>query len=177
MSIYTSQGTIRVYCSLSNCGSGMKFFFVPDNDYSIKHGNKTFAVFVPKSCNCTPQSCSCTPQSCNKAIIRIYDRDKGNGVEIRAAESGCPENTESGCPENTESGCLENTKSGCPENTKSGCPENTKSGCPENTKSGCPEIISDAAVHQKKVEVWVKEVNESSQYPDLKITGITVPVK
>ena len=132
MSIYTSQGTIRVHCSLSNCGSGMTFFFVPDNDYSIKHGNKTFAVFVPKSC-------SCTPQSCNKAIIRIYDRDKGNGVEIRAAESGCP----------------------------------------ENTKSGCPEIISDAAVHQKKVGVWVEEVNVngSKQYPDLKITGITVPSK
>ena len=81
MSIYTSQGTISVRCSLSN-SNRQDIFFVPHDDYHIKHRNKTFAVFVP-------QSCDCTPQSCNEAIIREYDRDKGNGVKIRAAASNC----------------------------------------------------------------------------------------
>ena len=133
MCTYTSQGTIRVRCSLRN-GSLLEtaLFFVPENDYSIKHGDKTFAVFVP-------QSCDCTPQFCNKAIIRKYDRDKGNGVKITAA-------------------------------------------------SGCTEVISGAAVHQKKVEVWVKEktsktpeskkkCSEAKQCLKLKLTGITVPAK
>ena len=86
MSVYTSQGTIRVYCNLSNSNSKPEtaLFFVPEHDYSIKHRNKTFAVFVS-------QSCDCTPQSCNKAIIREYDRDKGNGVKIHADASACTE--------------------------------------------------------------------------------------
>ena len=113
MSIYTSQGTISVRCSLSN-SNRQDIFFVPHDDYHIKHRNKTFAVFVPQSCNCTPQYC-------NKAIIREYDRDNGNGVKMRANAS-------------------------------------------------CTEIISDAAVHQKKVEISVKKKK-------LKLTGITVPVK
>ena len=121
MGIYTSRGTISVRCSLSN-SNRQDIFFVPHDDYHIKHRNKTFAVFMPQSCNCTPQSCNCTPQSCNctpqscnctpqycnKAIIRECDRDKSNGVKIRV------------------------------------------------DASTCTEIISGAAVHQKKVEVWVK---------------------
>ena len=98
---YTSQGTIRVHQSFGSGNSETTLFFIPENDYAIKHGNKTFAVFVP-------QSCSCTPQSCRRAIIRKYDRDKGNGVKIRVVASSCT------------------------------------------------EIISDAAVHQKKVKVWVR---------------------
>ena len=46
MSTYTSQGNVRV--EFNNTGQATKLYFVPDQDYSIKHRNKTFAVFVPQ---------------------------------------------------------------------------------------------------------------------------------
>ena len=133
MSTYTSKGTISVRCIRRDDKPKTVLLFVPENDYSIKHGNKKFAVFVP-------QSCDCTPQSCNKAIIRRYDGDKGNGVKI----------------------CVD--------------------------ALGCTEVISGAAVHQKNVEVWVKEktsktpeskkkCSEAKQGLKLKLIGITVPAK
>ena len=39
---YTSQGTITVEFDTEN----NKYFFVPEHDYSIKHGEYTYAVFV-----------------------------------------------------------------------------------------------------------------------------------
>ena len=106
MSIYTSQGTIRIRCDTKAaagcCDTGnATIYVVPEKDYSIKHRNENYAVFVPQSCgcqehscDCAPQSCGCqehscdcTPQYCKNAIIRKYNPDKGNGIKIYAA--GC----------------------------------------------------------------------------------------
>ena len=84
---YISQGTISVHCSFSS--SERHLIFVPSNDYSVKQGNKIFAVFVSQSCGCTPDSCGCKPGFCNRAIIRECDRDKGKGVKILMTERGC----------------------------------------------------------------------------------------
>ena len=66
MSIYISQGTISVHCSFSS--SERHLIFVPSNDYSVKHGNKTFAIFVS--------------QSSEESIIEECKQDQGNGVKI-----------------------------------------------------------------------------------------------
>ena len=57
-------------------------YFVPESDYSIKYRNDRYAVFVP-------QSCDCKTQSWKNALIRKYDPDKGNGVEINAVSKDC----------------------------------------------------------------------------------------
>ena len=116
---YISQGTISVHCSISKNSPEirknspeirknspeMHLIFVPSNDYSVKHRNKTFAAFVPQSCGCTldscgcgpdscgcgPDSCGCKPGFCNRAIIREYDREKGRGVKIGMDEPSCME--------------------------------------------------------------------------------------
>lgn len=79
MSIYTSQGTIRIRCDIDT-NSITTLYFVPENDYSIKHRNDNYAVFVS-------QSCDCKTQSWKNALIRKYDPDKGNGVEIHVART------------------------------------------------------------------------------------------
>lgn len=40
---YTSQGTITVEF---DTGNNKKYLFAPEHDYSIKHGENTYAVFV-----------------------------------------------------------------------------------------------------------------------------------
>ena len=72
MSIFTSQGTVRMHCDSS---TGMSFTFVPSNDYSIKRGDDTFAVFVG--------------QSDDKAIIRKYTRDNGVDIDGTASAADC----------------------------------------------------------------------------------------
>ena len=112
MSIYTSQGTIRIHCDIDAADeSGRKamIYFVPEDDYSIKHRNENYAVFVPQSCDCPKQPCDCKSQSCKHAIIRKYNPDKGNWIEIDVAD-----------------------------------------------ERSCMDVISDAAMHQKKVKVKVK---------------------
>ena len=80
MSIYTSQGTIRIRCGAG--ASETTIYFVPEKDYSIKHGNKNYAVFVP-------QSCGCSGQSCKNTIIRKYNPDEGKEIEMHAAGTDC----------------------------------------------------------------------------------------
>ena len=111
MSIYTSQGTIRIHYNITgeNCHK-TTIYFVPENDYSIKHRNENYAVFVPQSCGCSEQSCDCKSQSCKNAIIRKYNPDKDDWIKIHVAD-----------------GII-----------------------------GCMGIISDAATHQKKVQIQVK---------------------
>lgn len=72
--IYTSKGTVRVEFEVGDNGilaAAKELFFVPDSDYSIKHGKKTFAVFVPHS---------------GRPIFREYDQDK----EIRIKTKQVP---------------------------------------------------------------------------------------
>ena len=81
MSIYTSQGTIRIRCDIDASGGNdckATIYFVPENDYSIKHRNDKYAVFVP-------QSCDCKPQSWRNTLIRKYNPDRGDEIEIDAA--------------------------------------------------------------------------------------------
>ena len=113
MSIYTSQGTIRIRCDTGASGGGDRkttIYFLPEKDYSIKHRNKNYAVFVPQSCGCSGQSCGCSgqscgcseqscgcsgqscgcsEQSCKNAIIRKYNPDEGKEIEIHAAGIDC----------------------------------------------------------------------------------------
>ncbi len=112
MSIYMSQGTIRIRCDIDAADeSGRKatIYFVPEDDYSIKHRNEKYAVFVPQSCDCPKQSCDCKSQPCKPAIIRKYNPDKDNWIEIHVAD-----------------------------------------------EINCMAVISDAATHQKKVQIQVK---------------------
>ena len=79
MGIYTSQGTIRIRCDIGASGGNdckATIYFVPENDYSIKHRNESYAVFVPMS------------ESCKNAIIRKYNPDKGGKIEIVVAGIG-----------------------------------------------------------------------------------------
>lgn len=80
MSIYTSQGTIRIHHCISE-SSKPTIYFIPENDYSIKHRNENYAVFVP------------LPQSCKNAVtvIRRCNPDKGDKIkiEIDAARINC----------------------------------------------------------------------------------------
>lgn len=48
--IYTSAGTIRVQVSVEKTDATI--FFVPDNHHVVRHGSKSYAVFV--SCNDNP---------------------------------------------------------------------------------------------------------------------------
>ena len=75
MSKYTSQGTIRMHY---DSGAGMSLTFVPENDYSIKHGKETFAVFVL-------QPSVSGSQSVDKAVIRKYTWDDGVHIDTSAA--------------------------------------------------------------------------------------------
>ena len=112
MSIYMSQGTIRIRCDIDAADeSGRKatIYFVPEDDYSIKHRNEKYAVFVPQSCDCPKQSCDCKSQPCKPAIIRKYNPDKDSWIEIHVADG-----------------------------------------------INCMAVISDAATHQKKVQIQVK---------------------
>ena len=78
MSIYTSQGTIRIHYNITgeSCHE-TTIYFVPENNYSIKHKDKQFAVFMP--------------ECCNEAVVMKYDPDKGDGVKIDATGLGCTE--------------------------------------------------------------------------------------
>ena len=69
---YTSQGTISMKCVVNDAGAitSATIFFVPDNNYSIKHKKKDYAIFVSNSSKTA------------KAIIREYDPSAGNGVEF-----------------------------------------------------------------------------------------------
>lgn len=79
MSLYTSQGIVRVNCSIRCNDSGeavpkATVFFVPDKDYSIKDRNRNYAIFVPQSCGPSGQSCGCpehyggcSEQSCGRS--------------------------------------------------------------------------------------------------------------
>ena len=89
MSTYTSQGTIRVHYNFGkiNCS---KVFFVPDSDYSIKHGKKTFAVFVLQFCDDATDGYNNKTKTCDNAVIKQYDRDS-NGVEIDMDVTGFTE--------------------------------------------------------------------------------------
>lgn len=72
---YTSKGTVRVEFEVGDddrlAAAAKELLFVPDGDYSIKHGKKTFAVFVPHS---------------GRPIFREYGQDK----EIRIATNQVP---------------------------------------------------------------------------------------
>ena len=69
---YTSKGTVRVEFGVANDDRlAAELLFVPDGDYSIKHGKKTFAVFVPRS---------------GQPIFREYSQDK----EIRIKTTQVP---------------------------------------------------------------------------------------
>ena len=73
MSIYTSQGTIRVryrFDATNGNISKTMIYFVPERDYSIKHKNKHYAVFVPLS-----------GRNC---IMKRYNPNKGRGVKLDA---------------------------------------------------------------------------------------------
>ena len=104
MSVYASQGTVRVSCTVCFDASGKAIrkatvFFIPDKDYSVKDRNKNYAVFVPQSCGCSEQSCGCSEQSCGcseqscgckpypykNAIIRKYCPNEGIEIEMHAA--------------------------------------------------------------------------------------------
>ena len=127
MSIYTSQGTIRIHYNITgeNCHK-TTIYFVPENDYSIKHRNENYAVFVPQSCGCSEQSCDCKSQSCKNAVIRKYNPDKDDWIKIHVAD-----------------GII-----------------------------GCMGIISDAATHQKKVEVKVEVKTTLAKMAESKISEI-----
>ena len=75
MSIYTSQGKISLDWDQAETKNAneMAVFFVPDGDHSIKQGSETFAVFAPLS------RCD------DKAILRVYDTDKGVKVKLPTA--------------------------------------------------------------------------------------------
>ena len=75
MSVYTSQGTIRVHY---DSDSKISLAFVPESDYSIKHGDDTFAVFVPLP-------------SVAEAIIRKYAPDNEVDIDIDEASAACKE--------------------------------------------------------------------------------------
>lgn len=72
---YTSKGTVRVEFGGDGANgvlaAAKELLFVPDGDYSIKHGKKTFAVFVPRS---------------GQPILREYGQDK----EIRIKTDQVP---------------------------------------------------------------------------------------
>ena len=75
MSIYTSQGTIRMHYGFNADGEVARktIYFVPEEDYSIKHKNKNYAVFVLLS-----------GRNC---IMKRYNPNKGRGVKLDANET------------------------------------------------------------------------------------------
>ena len=163
MITYTSQGTISVYRNFCTGADNCKYevFFVPENAYSIKHGNKTFAVFVPKSCGCAPKSCDCTLKSCNKAVIRKYDRDKGNGVKIGVCSSGCKE-----VMSIISSAALHQTKVKVEVEVKI------------TLKKDEIDKVADAAADAKAAEQeLMKIIIKAVQCSEMKLTGITIPAK
>ena len=153
MSIYTSQGTIRIHYDVTD--KKTTIYFVPENDYSIKHRSKKFAVFMPKSCNCTEQPCGCTPQPCNKAIVMEYDPDKDSGIKIDVAIQDFTWGLSSAATHQTK--VLVKVKAELTEPAK-------------NRIVTCAEKVSN-----QTVENLVKLINESERC--LKLIGITIPVK
>lgn len=132
MSTYTSQGTIKVRCDVSNSTNHKtKVYFIPEQNYSIKHKNKNYAVFVPLSCgrsDCGCSDCGCSDRGCS---------DRG------CSDRGCSD-CKPHCPQsaiirkyNPDDGCeIEMHMSG----------------------ASCLHTVSAAALHQKKVQVEVKAV-------------------
>ena len=75
MSTYISQGTISFHWKLVNDKREAVVLFIPDSDHSIKRANKTFAVFMPET------------EGYDKAILKAYDKDKDDKVELVELEA------------------------------------------------------------------------------------------
>ena len=150
MATYTSQGTIRICCDISNSGSVSTIIFVPEKGYSIKHRNKNYAVFVPRSCK--------------KAVIMKYDPDKGNGVKIRAAELGCTDVISGAATHQTK----------VEVRVKATLNEDATITAAE--KGG---VAKEAAKEAKEAAVreFLEAINELEKCIKLELVGITVPAK
>ena len=171
---YTSQGTIRVHRNFGNGDSETTLFFVPNNDYSIKHGKETFVVFVPESGN-------------DNAVIRKYDRDS-NGVKISAVKAGCTEAIAAATHQTKVEVRVEvmlKVVKATDEVAKAAgtAYEAAKAAgiAYEAAKAAADKAAADKAAADKATktiratENLVKKINE--QNPELELTGITVPAR
>lgn len=197
MSIYTSQGTIRIRCDTKAaagcCDTGnATIYFVPEKDYSIKHRNENYAVFVPQSCGCPEQSCDCKPQSCKSAIIRKYNPDKGDWIEIRVTGGiMCYRDVISDAATHQKKVEVEvEVKTTLEKTAESKIPEIVKGVAGANNdkkKEAVEKIIketlegtagyniSEIKAVLKKLVKMLKVANESKQC--FKLVGITIPAK
>lgn len=124
--------------------------FVPDGGYSVKRGGETYAVFVD------PENGS---SDCLKALLVKCDPKTGGCVELWFPYSACAKSQNQG-------------------ETKPCCNE-LRSLCSALRCSGLRKAVLDAAVNQKKVEIYVsktpcKEGNKRETNRWL-LTGITTP--
>ena len=180
MSIYTSQGTIRIRCDTNSITT---LYFVPESDYSIKYRNDRYAVFVP-------QSCDCKTQSWKNALIRKYDPDKGNGVEIHC-DPGKGNGVKTDCMYVISSSAMHQNKVVVEVEMKTKLEkmaemaEMAKSKIPEVVEKVVKEIANNNKEDAKKkaaeqvmneeLQKLVDVANESEQRFDL--IGITIPAQ
>ena len=178
---YTSKGTIRVELDLTTGCRTKKLFFVPDHDYSIAHGKKTFAVFVSQSGN---------------AIVMEYDRDKEEEIEIEAAHitptdwantkvevqvKRTSSATEAAAKVDAERDAKEAVESAAKEAAKKA--DDAKEEKNETKAEIARQAAADAA--EKAVAAWkrwkeaMKKAEEAMKdgAVELELTGITAPAK
>ena len=146
MPTYVSQGTISLHFRVDNRTVRQALHFVPGNDYSIKHRNKNFAVFVSK----TPAAIPVTLQGSEPGAV-MQRQQRGNEPPPQPVTS---QDSEAFVRVYDHVKVIEVT-------------------LPANWGSAASrQILSDFALHQTKVEI---EVTREPATRELKLTGMTVP--
>lgn len=164
--IYASQGTIS-FCWDRDCDKTSKVvvLFVPHSDYSIKDGNKTLAVFVPQ------------PKGDDKAILKAYDRDKGDKIKLVLDDGACK------CPVLMDIVSYAATHQ---TNVSVRVKETKENDLKESATDALEKVLTHCkGAHRKsavKVEgVMEKIIHAANAYgigsSGLKLTGVTIPTK
>ena len=69
MSKYTSIGTLRYRISMQDGNESQAIFFIPSDDYSVKHHGKNYAIFI----------------STHRALLRKYKPENKQGIKLNVA--------------------------------------------------------------------------------------------
>ena len=69
MSKYISIGTLRYRISMQDGNESQTIFFIPSEDYSVKHHGKNYAIFI----------------STHRALLREYKPEDKQGIKLHVA--------------------------------------------------------------------------------------------
>ena len=157
---YASIGTVRMRlrAEATTAEAATTAIFVPDGGYSVKRRGETYAVFVDPEIFVDPENGS---SDCLKALLVKCDPKTGGCVELWFPCSACAKSQNQNQDE-TEPCC-----------------NKLRSLCSALRCSGLRKAVLDAAVNQKKVEIYVRKTPcKKCNKPETNrwlLTGITIP--